>query len=212
MSWLSKGLGKIKGVGKALKWAAPVLGALPIPGISTAVAAGIGGLGGLIEGGGDSAEGGGGWGGALKQGGMGAGMGALGSIGGKYLGGAIKGVGGMMGGGGGGGAPGAPGVDYGDIGGTMGGGGGGGGGFDLGGFLGGVSKYAPLALGAVGAFQNAKAATQNRELTEEQIQQARAAIERQKMLQDRALQPINVSAPDYSNLFRTQNPLAQQGG
>lgn len=90
--------------------------------------------------------------------------------------------------------------------------GGDGGGFDWGRLLQGVGKYAPLALGAAGAFQNAQQATQNRELTQEQIQQARDAIARQRMLQDRALSFQPVATPDYSSLFRSQNPFSQPAG
>lgn len=198
MSWLSKGLGKIKGVGKALKYAAPVLGALPIPGISTAIAAGIGGLGGLIEGGGDSASGAGGWGGALKQGAVGGALGAGGSLLGKGIGAGIKGIGGLSGGGGA-----ADAVQ---------------GGSKVGGLIEGIGKYAPLALGAAGAFQNAKDSSQGRALTQEQIEAARQARARQMALQDEILAAMKnpVATPDYTNIFsQTQNPFyrpAQPGG
>jgi hypothetical protein len=218
-----------KKIGKVATKAAPFVGM--IPGVGTLAAAGIGAAGGLLSGEGLK--------GAAKYGALGA----AGNIGANLLG-KIPGVGFLadkgknvwgFGGDGaqaatdlGGMAVGQGAIDptYGDIGGVAGGAGGavsalgkaakGGGSRGVMDILGLAGKYAPLAMGAVGAYQNAQQASQNRELTEEQIKNAREAIARQRMLQDRALTPIDVKAPDFTNIFsQTQNPFyrpAQAGG
>jgi hypothetical protein len=101
---------------------------------------------------------------------------------------------------------------------TTGGGGGGSAISGIGNFLtgggegGGQQKLLGLGLGGVGAFQNAQQATQARELTNEQIAMARAAQERQRMLQDQILASLGqkTQAPDLSSIFASQNPFAQQ--
>lgn len=214
-----------KKVGNVAYKASPLLGL--IPGVGTLAAAGIGAGGALLSGRG--------LGGAAK----GAGMGAAGDIG-QHFAQKIPGVGKyfdtdklLSGGyGGGGAAPNAPsgaqaGPEYLEGPGGLkyrnpatmtrvtdpGGGGGGG--------LGGAAKFLfgdklasggllPLALGLAGTVQNAQQNTKQNHLTDEQIANARAAIARQRELQDRALQPINVQAPDYTSIFaQTQNPFYQ---
>lgn len=216
-----KGVGKsvLGGVGDVAKRVAPL--ATFIPGVGPIAAGLIGAGGGLL---GQLNDEDASWGGAFKDAAIG---GATGYGGAKLIDRFAPGqLGQWANGTGGGGIPGVGGMPSGgqqyattpdgiryptDLS-PMAGGGGMGGGTDWGKILGAAGKYAPLAMGAAGAFQNAQNATQNRELTQEQIAQARAAIERQIMLQDRALQPISVQAPNYSMLFRSANPFSQRDG
>lgn len=75
-----------------------------------------------------------------------------------------------------------------------------------------VAKYAPLALGAAGAFQNAQQSSQARDLTNQEVADAKAARARQQGLQDQVLANLKnpIAAPNYTNIFsQTQNPFYQ---
>lgn len=174
--WLKKGLGAI---GDVAKFAAPALNF--IPGVGTLAAAGIGAAGGML---GQLNNENPSWKSGLKEGaisgigtyGFGKGMDAYNAAnpGGSLLGQIGGGVRG--------------------VGGLLGGGGQGG--------QGGIN-WPGMLMGGVDTFMNAKDATRNRGLEDEQINWARDSQARQRALEDQILGSLNkpLNVPDLNNVF-----------